>query len=152
MPWSLGRAAARAAIGSFLWVVFQFFWTLSTTPALLEDPDALTFVSSVFTELAILISILTTIAVVIVEKLVPAMRLPGGSFYRAVGGNRWAAAAVLGVLAGLTIGVVIEVAYFSTAEVIGLDIPICAALGFLVAEAVVGRWFVDNRQERSQAA
>ncbi len=151
VPWSLGRAAARAAVGSLLWVVFQFFWTLSTTPALLEDPDALTFVTSVFTELAILISILTTIAVVIVEKLVPAMRLPGGSFYRAVGGSRWAAAAVLGVLAGLTIGVVIEVAYFSTAEVIGLDIPVCGALGFLVAEAVVGKWFAGN-QERSRAA
>jgi caspase domain-containing protein len=152
VPWNLGRAAARAFIGSFLWMMLQYLWVISTVPGILNDPDKLDFATTVFTELAVLIAIVTTVAVVIVEKLVPALRVPSGSAYGIVGGNRWAAAGILGALSGLTIGLTVEAAYFATAEALGLDTIVCAALGFIVAEAIVGRWFAGNRQERSQPA
>ena len=152
MRWNLGRAAVRAFIGSFLWVMFQFVWVISTVPGIQDDPDRLDFATTVFSQLAILIAIITTVVVAIVEQVVPALRVPSGSAYRIVGGNRWAAAGILGALSGLTIGLTVTAAYFGTADALGLDTIICAALGFIVAEAIVGRWFAGNRQERSQTA
>ncbi len=149
VQWSAGRAASRAAIGSFLWVLFQYFWVLSTNPSIVEDPDQLDFATTVFSELAVLIAIVTTVTVVIVERLVPAMRLPGGSISRAVGDNRWVAAAILGALYGLIIGFLIEGAYFGSADALGLDIPICAAIAFVIGEAAVGKRFGGHRETQT---
>jgi hypothetical protein len=155
-PWSLRRAAARVAIGSFLWVLFQFGVFLGTNSWVTQNPDALDVASTAFGELAAMIAIYATLAVVIIERLVPAVRLPGGAAYRAINANRWVASGILGIVTGWTIGIVVESAYlngkFGSTLGLGPEIPFCAIVGFLVAEAIVGKWFPGHRAESSAAA
>ena len=155
-PWSLRRAAARVAIGSFLWVLFQFGVFLGTNSWVTQNPDALDVAATAFGELAAMIAIYATLAVVIIERLVPAVRLPGGAAYRAINANRWVASGILGVVTGWTIGIVVESAYLNgkVGSTLGLgpEIPFCAIVGFLVAEAIVGKWFPGNRAEASATA
>ena len=80
--------------------------------------------------------------VTVAESQVPAVRLPDGDAYRIVGGNRFAAAAILGAIVGPD-GRVRRLPSFviKTTDVIGFEIPICFAVGFVIAEAIVGRRF-----------
>lgn len=152
IPWSLGRAGVRAGIGAFVWLVLQYFWVLVSIPDIFLDSSRLEFITQAFGELAVLITAITAVTVALVEQFVPALRLPGGSAYRVVGGNRWAAAAILGAVVGLVIGFVVEGAYFQSMDGLGLEIPLCAALGFLVAELLVGRGSRGRREEGSRTA
>jgi uncharacterized caspase-like protein len=152
VPWNMGRAAARAFIGSFLWVMFQYFWVLTSVPGLIDDPVGIDVATTVFSQLAVTIAIAGTVAVVILEKLVPALRVPSGSAYRSVAGNRWVAAGLLGALVSLTIGLVVESAYFGSRRGFGVDAIVCAALGFIVAEAIVGHRFAGSGRQRSHTA
>jgi hypothetical protein len=151
LAWSIRRVAARVAIGSFLWVMIQFVYFLATNPWVSENPDALDVASTAFGELAAMIAIYATVAVVIIEKLVPAVRLPGGSAYRAIGANRWVASGILGVVTGWTVGIVVESTYlngkFGSTLGLGPEIPFCAIVGFLAAEAIVGKRFSGHRAE-----
>ena len=148
----MGRAAARAFIGSFLWVAFQYFWVITSVEGLIDDPVRLDFATTVFSQLAVTIAIVATIAVVTLEKLVPAARIPNGNAYRSVAGNRWVAAGLMGALVSVTIGLVVETGYFGTARSFGVDAIVCAALGFIAAEALVGHRFAGNCQERPRTA
>jgi hypothetical protein len=151
-PWNIGRAAIRAGIGALVWLVLQFFWVIGSIPDLLVDSERFEFILRSFGELILMITIITAVTVALAEQLVPALRLPGGSAYRFVGGNRWAAAAILGAVVGLVIGFAVEGAYFQSMNGLGLEIPLCASIGFLVAEALVGRGTRGRREEGSRAA
>jgi hypothetical protein len=143
VPWSLGPAIGRAAIGTFLWVLFQFGGYLYSHKGLIDDASALDPVSTAFGELTFGLAILMGAVVGIAEKFVQALRFPGGSVYRFVGGNRWGAAALLGAVTGTTIGLGVEAVYtyvhWGDLRGLGPEIPFLAALGFVIAEAVVGR-------------
>jgi outer membrane biosynthesis protein TonB len=154
--WSMRRAAARAGIGSLLLVALQFGWFMSNNPAVWDSSSDLEFVTTLFIELAVAIAFWATVIVALVEKGKPSVRLPGGSAYAFLGGNRWAASALLGVVTGIAIALLIEYAYLNAqyGEMFGLgpEIPFCAAIGFVVAEAIVGRWFTGHSAERRSAA
>ncbi len=152
VPWNLGRAAARPFVGSILWVMFQVLWILVTSTAILDDPDSLDRLTTTASQLAVLLAIVSTVIVVIAEIVVPALRVPNGYAYAVIGRNRWAAAGLLGAAAGLTIGPVVGAAYSSSSYSIELGDIVFGALGFIAAEAIVGRWFAGNRQDRSQTA
>ena len=112
--------------------------------------------TNAFSVLIWLIAIATTVVVAIAEYVVPALRLPGGRFYQAFGGDRWVGAAILGIVTGSTIGLSIEFVYltnqFDSMLGLGWEIPVCAAIGFLVAELAVGRRFRGKREEPSPSA
>jgi hypothetical protein len=153
--WSFGPAAGRAAIGSFLWVLLQYGMFLATNAWVIDSPPDLDAVSGVFGNLAFGLALAIGAVVGIAEKFVPALRLPNGAAYRFVGHNRWGAAALLGAVTGLTIGLGVEFAYLSSkyGGMLGLgpEIPFIAALGFVIAEAAVGRSSRSRREEPSRA-
>jgi len=67
--------------------------------------------------------------VVAVEKVVPALRIPGGAAYRPLRNNRW----IVPVVVSLPLGILLVVA---ARDIVYLVI---VAAGFLVAEAIVDR-------------
>jgi uncharacterized caspase-like protein len=156
VEWSPPRAGGRAAIGSFLGMLLQYAWFLAENPKDLEDPAVTEYLATLFSEMSVVVVIAVTITVAIAEKLWPAVRVPGGAAYRAVGGNRWVAAGILGAVAGLTVGLAAEYLYLTmkqeTTSGLGWQAPICAAIGFVIAEAIVGRRFGGHREERSVGA
>ena len=100
-----------------------------------------------------MLALLVGAIVAVVEKQVPALRIPGGTAYRIVGNNRWTVTAILGVAIGLLIGVFSD-AYLSQTLgwSPGMDgLVISAALGFIAAEAVVGKSSRGQRDKGSQA-
>jgi hypothetical protein len=145
MPWSIRRAASRAVIGSFVWVALQLVWLLVSYYWFHVD---LSISGQQFLESAVAIAFYTPLVITIAEKLVPALRVPVGAAYRRVGANRWLASAILGAGAGLTVGLVVQGSY----GYLGFELPFCAAIGFVIAEAVVGRRFRGNREGPSLAA
>ena len=92
-------------------------------------------------------TVIGAVAVVtLAETVWPAVRVPDGRFYRAVGGNRWAAAAIQGAVLGGTAAFVATNAFYlivrrrprlnpETFVVHGAF----TALVFVVAEAVIAR-------------
>ena len=101
VPWRLGRAASRAAVGSIAGIVFASIWyavqrSIDGYP--MHGDDFLRVV-----RLGAWITFITVAIVTVAESNVPSLRLPGGDVYRIVGGNRFAAAAVLGVVVALTV-------------------------------------------------
>ena len=87
------RSIARAAIGTPIWIVSE----------IRDDPDrirrgrqALAGRSSRRSPWARDHGFWAVVLVPIAEWVVPAVRVPGGSAYRIVGGNRWVAAAAAG--------------------------------------------------------
>lgn len=134
-----GRAAGRAAVGSIAAVFLQSFWIGAEDSFLLDD---LPFIAA-FGLFIGLFFIGAVVLAAVVEASFPALRVPRGSAYRFVGGNRLFAAGVLGALIGLTVGIVAEIvaledkfAYNSGTSV---AIVVCSAIGFAIAEAIVGR-------------
>jgi hypothetical protein len=91
---------------------------------------------------------------VTIEKFVPALRLPGGSAYRFVGGNRWLAAGALGAVSAFTIGPAIVYLRYGSAGIdnYGSEFILCAAVAFVIAEAFIGHRFRDRSAERTLAA
>lgn len=153
-PLSLG-GASRAALGSLLGASIQFAWYLALPDHWwILTSDALGGDVSDFAKVAAAFAIAATIIVAIAEKVVRAARLPGGSAYRFTGGNRWLGPGILGAVTGLTIGLLVEVALlgdqFGKAG-LGWEVVPCAALGFVIAEAIVGRRSREDRQERPAA-
>ena len=153
LPWSLGRAASRAAIGSVLGVLIELLWYL----ALPENNWIVTsesYLSEAIKEtgwMAVYFAIGAAIVVAIAEKLVPAVRVPYGAAYRFVDGNRWLASGILGAVAGLTVGLVVEAAVLGDEfgkPGSGLELVVCAAFGFVIAEAIVGRRFRAEGEEQ----
>ena len=147
--WDIRRAAGRAAIGSFLGVLIQFTAYLIDNPKDLEDQAVVDGLTTTFTEMSILVVIAATIFVAIAEKLWPAGRLPSGAAYRSVGGIRWLASAILGAIVGLIVIVPVEYLYITIkpaqVEPLRWEVLVCAAMGFVIAEVIVGRWFRGNR-------
>jgi len=143
--WSLRRAASRALIGSIAWSALQFVWLVTSYYVFHVD---LTISGSAYLESIVASVFYTTVIVAIGEKVVPALRVPRGAAYRRVQGNRWHASAILGAGAGLTVGLAVQATY----GYLGFEVPFCAALGFVVAEAIVGRRFGGDREAPSVAA
>ena len=150
VPWSLGRSAARAAVGSIVGTLLAIIWyTISQLLAQNEIyPDALW---KELTQLTLWMAFITTAIVTVGEAQVPAVRLPGGDAYQIVGGNRFRAAAVLGAAVGLTVAPVVYFIFIGYTDRYGIQIPICLAVGFLLAEAVVGHRFGGSQPSDVEA-
>jgi hypothetical protein len=134
----------------------RYVWFLAANSWILDSPSDLDVSTTTFGEMTGMILVYATVIIAIAEKLVTAVRLPDGAAYRFVGGNRWLAAAVLGAITGLTVGLGVEYYYltnkFGDALGIGWEVPVCVAVGFVSAEAIVGRRFRSHREERSLAS
>jgi hypothetical protein len=147
-PWDIRRAAGRAAIGSFLGVLIQFAAFLIDHSKDLESQAVVDGLTTTFREVSVLVVIAATIFVATAEKLWPAGRLPSGAAYRSVGGIRWLASAILGAVVGLIVIVPVEYLYITNGpapvEPLRWEALVCAAMGFVVAEAIVGRRFRGN--------
>jgi hypothetical protein len=142
-PWSIGRALARAGIGAVLAVLFQTFWLGAANPWLFEDPSLVDKVAANFGAVLVYFVVGAVVLSGVLESAVPALRIPSGSAWRAVGRNRWIVALIVGTAMGLIVGVIAEVIVlqsdFATIEGTGLEIVAFAALGWLLGEAAVGR-------------
>jgi hypothetical protein len=145
VPWSLGRGAARTAIGSIVGSVFASVWyavgqALSDSPVTADDyiPQAIGMgAATMFIAVAI---------VTVAESQVPRLRLPDGDAYRIVGGNRFAAAAVLGVIVALTVAL-FEYVISDKLYRYGVEVVFCFAIGFILAEVAVGNRFGGSRKD-----
>jgi uncharacterized caspase-like protein len=146
VPWSLGRAASRAAIGVILGAVLGLVWYVVGRVNSNSDID-FDYLLKQSVQLTSWMAFILTGIVAVGESQVPALRLPSGDAYQIVGGNRFAAAAVLGFILGLTVGFVVYVIFFGNPYDFGIQIPTCIAVGFVVAEAIVGRRFVTRNDE-----
>jgi hypothetical protein len=142
-------AAGRAALGGVLTVVIGDAWSV------VQDPtgDNLDSVVSTFFDAAAVMAIAMAVAVTLAEGLLPAVRVPGGSIYRAVGGNRWTATAIQGAVTGATVGFGVTV--LAKEWLFSLDTAVLLAFfgatSFLIAEAVLGRLF-RRRPDQSPPA
>ena len=136
--------------------MIQCVWFLAMNSWILDSPSDLDVTTTTFGEIAGMILVYATVIIAIAEKLATAVRLPDGGAYRFVGGNHWLAAAVLGAVTGLTVGLAVEYSYltnkFGDSLGIGWEVPVCVALGFVAAEAIVGRLFRTHHEERSLAS
>jgi uncharacterized caspase-like protein len=123
-PWSFARSFGRAGIGTAIGLLASYGYYLST------DPFA-SFNFDQAVSMTIVIAGIAAAAILVVEKLVGALRVPNGAAYRIVGHNRWIVSAALGLVVGLIMMVgiapdeLIYAAFF--------------VFGFVVAEAIVGR-------------
>ena len=141
---NLLRAAARAALGAVFLVLLVDAWDL------LKDTTSDMFQGAVgsFIDTAALMALGMVAFVTVVEHLVPEFRVPGGRLYRAAGGNRTAAAAIQGVLAGVTVGFAVAVILrswilsFDTA----LQYALFGGISFAIAEVLLER--VARRRAR----
>jgi hypothetical protein len=149
-PWSLGRAAARAAIGSIAATVLAFVWWIAGRLTSDSEIDLEAGLSDLV-QLTAWVAFIATAIVTVAEAKLPAARLPGGDAYQVAGGNRFVAAAILGAIVGLTVGFAVYIFVLQTTDVIGFNIPICFAAGFVIAEAVVGHRFSASAKGDVQA-
>jgi hypothetical protein len=151
MPWSLGQASSHIAIGSLAGVMIQFVWLLAANQDIRESEGSLSVAIGGFIQVAFSLVFVATVVVTIVERQVPAVRLPRGRAYRVLRGNRWLASAIVGAIVGLAFGLIVERivlgAYFGTFSGSGTEIVLCTSLGFVVAEALVGRRFGGRPEE-----
>ena len=74
----------------------------------------------------------------VAESQVPRLRLPDGDVYQIVGGNRFAASAVLGAVVSVAIGLPV-LALIGRLYAYDINVALCFAVGYLLAEAIVGR-------------
>jgi uncharacterized caspase-like protein len=147
--WSVRRSIARAAIATPIWLVIEDLMFLMSNTWIFDDASSGESHLGGFAELVLITTFWAIVLVPTVEKFVAAVRVPGGSAYRFVGGNRFAAAALLGAAVGLTIGFAVQLVLF---EVVTFETIIFAAVGFLVAEALVGRRFSGQGEGRTATA
>jgi len=122
-PWSAGRAAGRAFLGVLLGGTLSEIYYAAT--------DYYTSASDIAGDLGVFLVIAGIVAgiVVAVEKVVPALRIPGGRAYRLLGNNRW----IVPVVVSLPLGILLAL---GTRDIVFL---VLVAAGFLVAEAIVDR-------------
>ena len=80
-------------------------------------------------------AIIVTAIVSVAERLVSAVRIPGGLVFRVVGGNRWIASGIVGGIVGL----VADLIFDGLVEHVPGSGIVSFAAGFLIAEALVGR-------------
>ena len=137
-------------------MLLQYAWYLAANPNALNDSQLMDNLTNIFSEIAVLTAFWATIAVAVAENFLPAIHLPGGAAYRLVGGNRWVASALLGAVVGVTVGLIVQILYltsrFGSTGDFGPDIVICPAIGFVVAELIVGRRFGGKREAPAVAA
>jgi Caspase domain len=125
--WRGWVAFARAALGTFLALSVSYVGY-----ALEFDADLSEFASD-FLGPALVIAAAVAAIITGIEKLVPALRIPGGALFRIVGNNRWLVAAALGVILFL-VWALARSGFVYVTDFVGF------LGGFLVAEWVVGRF------------
>jgi hypothetical protein len=152
IPWSLRRAASRVAIGSFVGVMFEYGWFLGNNSSIFDSQSDLETAAQAYGEWAVYITIVATAIIAIAEQFVPSLRLAGGSAYGFAGGNRWVAAAALGVVSAVVINPVLSQVRYGTLDGYGAQIAVCSAIGFVIAEALVGNRFRQHAGQQTLAA
>ena len=144
MPSGLPRAASRAALGGVITVAMEFAKLLSTG---YWGSNPAQGAAGEFAGAAVLMAIAMLAAVTVAERFVPAVRVPAGSLYRTVGGNRWAATAIQGALAGATVGFLVAgllIHAWTDGTVLinaAIRLALFTAASFVIAEAVLDRLF-----------
>jgi hypothetical protein len=149
VAWTLGRTAARTAIGSIAGMLAASIW-YAVVQALGEsavNPED--YIPTVI-GMGAAITFISVAIVTVAESQVPALRLPDGDVYRIVGGNRFAAAALLGAIVALTVGL-FEYVISDRLGAYGIEVVFCFAFGFVLAEAAVGRRFSGSQKDGAQA-
>ncbi len=137
VPWSVGRAAVRTAFGSIVGIVSALTW-YAVYLGLHESPVAADWFFRHLIGMGCAITFISVAFVTVAESLVPRLRLPDGDVYRVVGGNRFAAAALLGVVVALTVALF---EYTISDMPFGLEVFLTFAVGFVIAEAIFGHRF-----------
>ena len=139
---SLPRAIARAALGSFLGLAMIWAFVVIAIPSDVEG-QSFEDVFDVFVREAGLTVLTVTLAVAFAEGGWRVLRVPGGRAYRFVGGNRWPAAAIEGLIMGGAVGWLTSIALYGsfdsqdkqlTPEAFLLH-AVFTSIGFVVAEA-----------------
>jgi hypothetical protein len=134
---NLVRAASRAALGAVFLVLLVDAWDL------LKDTTSDMFDSAVgsFIDTTALMAVALVATVMLVEHLAPELRVPDGRLYRSTGGNRTAAAAIQGVLAGVTVGFAVAVIleYWVLSFDTALQYALFGGISFAIAEALLDR-------------
>ena len=140
IPPGMIRVASRASLGGALTAAFGDAWYLFRNIDGLES--AWHTVTDELLGSMLIMAVAMLAAVTLAERRWPAFRVPDGDLYRSVGERRWAAAAIQGAVAGLTVG-------FLVANVLNefrlldletiLVVTISGALGFAIAEASLER-------------
>jgi hypothetical protein len=141
---SLARAGARAALGGLVGVAMAWLLARIVAGSDFEGVAGGTLVGNFLGE-AVWTMITITSAVLFVEFLWPALRVPSGTAYRSVGGNRWAATAIEGLIAGGSVGWLTSLAFWEftpggPSQFYWESImwhSLLTGLGFLIAEAVI---------------
>jgi uncharacterized caspase-like protein len=123
--WTAVRAFGRGALGTAIGLLLSYFYYVGTN----EFASTSNF-GSALGAVAVIAAVVGGI-IAAIEKIAPPLRVPDGAAYRIVGNNRWVLAVVLGAILG-TIWVAARNGY--TPEDFILFV-----IGYLVAEAVVGR-------------
>jgi len=122
--WTFGRAFTRAALGTIIGFGVGVLYEIADDVSNASEDLRLTVLLALLAIAAVFAAI-----VAVIEKFVPALRIPGGSLYAVVGHNRWIVAGTLGLIPGfLLIG--------AGGYWIFLALMV---VGFLAAEAIVGR-------------
>ena len=134
--------------GSIAGIVFAFALWAASRVAGGDSLDRLLLEHLV--ELGGWVTFISVAIVTVAESQAPRLRLPDGYVYQIVGGNQFAASAVLGAVVSLAIGLPVF-------TLIGglpweVTIVLCFAIGFVIAEAAVGRRFESGRKGAVQAA
>ena len=144
VPTGLARAASRAALGGVITVAMEFAKLMSTG---YWGSNPAQGAAGEFAGAAALMAIAMMAAVTVAERFVPAVRVPAGSLYRTVGGNRWAATAIQGAMAGATVGFLVAgllIHAWTDGTVLfnaAIRLALFTAASFVIAEAVLDRLF-----------
>jgi hypothetical protein len=139
---SLARAIERAALGSFIGLAMLWAFVLTVFAS---DVDGRPFeeVFDVFAKEVGLTVLTVSLAVAFVEGGWHELRVPGGRVYRLVGGNRWLAAAIEGLIMGGTVAWLTSVALYGSYDLQDRELTpqavllhaVFTSIGFVVAEA-----------------
>jgi hypothetical protein len=137
IPPGLVRIAGRGALGGLFAAAFGDLWYLA------GRIDELQYVLEGYVTYAAILAIALAIVVSLAEVRVPALRVPSGSLYQLANGNRVAAAAIQGALAGATVAFIVVILLFGSGGYLTFEVwlgeAVIGAMSFAIAEWLIQR-------------
>jgi hypothetical protein len=139
---SLARAIARAALGSFLGLAMIWAFVVIAIPSDVEGQPVEDLFDLFVREVGLTV-LTVSLAVAFAEGGWHELRVPGGRVYRLVGGNRWLAAAIEGLIMGGTVAWLTSVALYGSYDLQDRELSpqafllhaVFTSIGFVIAEA-----------------